>query len=138
MGWPGQGEVEAAAPTFDMEFQLPMPPPPPAALDAAGAAQLQLQLQQPAEMQPGLQAAAAAADADAGPAGLQLEDGWRPNNRQLGYVTVTRPLRQVGGARPLQRGHAVLRCAALCTEAPWRAVLNGLSARPAGPSEAGA
>jgi hypothetical protein len=27
---------------------------------------------------------------------LQLEEHWRPGSRQLGYVTVTRPLRQVG------------------------------------------
>jgi hypothetical protein len=30
-----------------------------------------------------------------GEAVLQLEEHWRPGSWQLGYVTVTRPLRQV-------------------------------------------
>ncbi|WIA44333.1 hypothetical protein OEZ86_007123 [Tetradesmus obliquus] len=98
MGWPGQGEVEAAAPQFDMEFELPVTPPVAAA--AAGTQQQQQQQQGGLALQ--LQrspsganvAAAAAAAAAAVPAVLQLEEHWRPGSRQLGYVTVTRPLRQ--------------------------------------------
>jgi hypothetical protein len=96
MGWPGQGEVEAAAPQFDMEFDLRVTPPVAAAAaeggsssKAAGGERLALQLQRSPS------SAAVAAAAAAVPAVLQLEEHWRPGSRQLGYVTVTRPLRQV-------------------------------------------
>jgi hypothetical protein len=99
MGWPGQGEVEAAAPQFDMEFDLPVSPPAAAAAEggsssdaAAGAGGVTLQLQRSPSS---AAVSAAAAAAAAVPAVLQLEEHWRPGSRQLGYVTVTRPLRQV-------------------------------------------
>jgi hypothetical protein len=106
MGWPGQGEVEAATPQFDVELDLPVASPQAAAAAAAAAVTAGF-------LDDGDAAAADTGEEGGGglaavqqqqqprrrsqqfPAELHLEEGWRRNSRQLGYVTVTRPLRQV-------------------------------------------
>lgn len=120
MGWPGQGEFEAATPQFDLELELPGTPPV-AAAAAVAAIYGSGTSDQPSR--PSLESVGAAPDtmehmeqslcpalrhsledttgSSVGrlqmqlPTAIQPEDTWRPGDRQLGYVTVTRPIRQV-------------------------------------------